>query len=123
MAEYINHRVAVFDLPGCEKTGDSCVDLGPLGKHCVPQIKCGTKRHTLRLIVSGPDEAQLRQDAQNCFNKSATQVALAGIAAAFSPVGLPSLPVLITAFVGAFLECMDGRTDIKADFNHEEEWL
>jgi hypothetical protein len=123
MVEYINRSVAIFDLPGCEKIGDSCIDLGLLGKHCVPQIKCGTKRHTLRLIVSGPDDAQLRKDVQNCFDRSATQVALAAIIAAFSPVGLPALPVLIAAFVGVFLECMNGRTDIKADFSHEETWL
>ena len=124
LAEYSRNQLAVFDLPAVEKIGDSCVDLGLLGKHCVPQWKTGTKRHTLTLVISGPDEDQAEQRALECLQGSVVQAALSSVALAFTPVGLPAVSGFVALAATAFVTCLGDKKDgVSADFQFSEHWL
>jgi len=126
MATLINRHLGTMDLEvdwkqvGCNEIFGKCV---------LPIMELQQLRHELFLTIEGPDLENVRTAVNECLSTAELAGMLAGITAAFTPIGLiGALEVAKNVFLAAFSACIGSKIPefagmINAKFPDHSHWV
>lgn len=92
----------------------------------LPSPHCRTRalRHELRLVINGPNDANLRQAINGCVQQGAIVGAVAGVGGAVATGGV-AVGAAVQTFINYVATCVGGYAaqSITANINNDSHWV